>query len=233
MIAGILSFIAIMAIIAVGIIFYRAQGTEHSGDKRKQYLDALNAFVEGQMAPLADFENSFAISFRYEGVPFVYEDIEEKIIKACQYSGNLKCPTKTKVGLSFSEKPRGSIKVSLDSFHDVAAGWVKHDNKLLLPKPLKEFDVYTSDRPTAEKLLADEYLVEMLARFKCVDGRERPVLSLHLLNGEVVLRFHPPGGLQPTRLDLMQNVSSIDPHLDQLKMIAKKIDQLCEEKRHG
>ncbi len=201
----------------------------HKQDPRKRYLEALAKYLEGRLEVLTEPENSYRIHFDYEGHSFLYEDLVDLGFQTKFYKGYIKVPTPRRFTLSFTEKPRSSIKVNVKGLSDFTTLWADDSGPVRLPKELKEFNVFSNDPQKAIKLLEYEDVIEVFAQFKNLDPLGHPVMSLEIVEGVVTLRFHPPGELKPNISDLMNNVSIIDEYLDRLLVVIKRLKSIKDE----
>ena len=218
--------IILAAVIMVGaIIFLTMVSSQRT--TRKGYLKNLMAFVEGEMTSIEGAENSFRIQFIYKEKEFIYEDIEEQgFNNALFHSSYLKVRTKSDLNLAFTEKERHRIRDNVSSLKDIHSPWKQNVGKVMLPEELEPFSVYTNNPMLINELMRDEQIIRIFVRFKNVDSRGHPLMSLEIMDGTIILKFHSTAGLRPNLFDLQQNVTLIEDFLEKLVSIVDKVNEI-------
>ncbi|HOY08780.1 MAG TPA: hypothetical protein PLB05_01750 [Candidatus Omnitrophota bacterium] len=214
----------VLGIIGLVILIFVKKDTSKSADAKK-YLKAMAKFLGQGQDLQGDDPCPQRIDFMYAGKPFVFEHIEESVSggkkrhRAC-----LKGETPLPLTLNFSERSRTSIRVSLDSLLDVTNPQAL--THIPLPKGLGDFELITNDRLKAIELLSDERILKTFEAFKNRDAVGHPVMSLEIVEGFVILHFHPPGGLKPSLLNLQLNVSSIEEYIKKILPLILKMTEM-------
>jgi len=184
-------------------------------EKRKNYLSDLAHLLEGQKEAIGGAGHSSRIRFHYQGEDFIFEHIEEEGFQGKAYhQGYLKVNTKTDLVVSFSEKERAKL---------LASAKAKNAGTTWLPPKLKTLQLYTNHQVWADRLMADQEVVDTLAQFKNVDGRGHPFMAMEILDGVLVLRFYAKEGFKPSLFNLQTNVSRIEEFLDLMVRLVRKI----------
>jgi hypothetical protein len=218
-------------VIVAGIILLNSKLFEKK-DKRKEYLEALAAFLESKVEPLEQgpdmpsWDNSYQIRFAYKGRPFIYQDIEDRLEKSCIYKAYLRASISSPLRLDFTERDRSAIRADVQTLSDIKTPWARDAERVTLPPALQELTIFTNDPVKSSALFADEIISRIFVGFKGTTSVGKPYLSLALGNGFVTLTFHPQGALQPTWADLQDNASRIEGYLEQLSLVAEAIDGL-------
>ena len=228
-----LPFIIIIVLLLVGAIVYIVKHAPTERKKRKDYLQSLAYFFEGQLSLIPEHENSYRVNFFYRGYECLYEDIELPGLRlgTATYSGHLKIKTPSRVSLTFFERARTQILSNSQTLDDVTnARWGKPEGQVQLPKVLTEFHAYTNNPEWANKFFNDQMVLKIFAAYKNRDSRGHPVMSLQIVEGVVDLEFHAPGDLKPSILVLEHNVTAAEPYLQELILIAEALKRTDSEK---
>lgn len=207
--------------ILVAIILLSRESPQGEG-LRKKYLEAMAKFVGSALEKSQLYDNSYQINFRYEGTEFSFEDIEEQAFQNRTYKGFLKAKTPIKLTLRFTEKSRTVTRSDVTALSNFVTVWAQDKGQVGLPKVLKDFHIYTNNSEMTRKLLEDDRIVKVFAKFKDVDSRGHPVMSLEITEGVVTIKFQPPGNLKPNLLDLQRNVPSLEDYLADLLLFVEK-----------
>ena len=216
----------IIAIIIAAIIFFNRM-FKGPKDSRQQYLDAIAKLLGGAVVFLEGYDNSYKIDFNYKGINFTYNDIEDPGFQARAYRGVLKAKTNDDLIMSFTESSRANFRSTATSISEVATPWIKNVDKVRLSKELQDFVAFTNNVSRANVLLADEQIAKIFLKFKNIDSRGHPIMSLEILEGILTLKFHPWGsGLHPNLFDLQNSPSAIEPYLEKMLVIINKINRL-------
>jgi len=220
--------IAIVVVLVAGIV-WMSRGPKDSAVLREKYLLSLTDYLEGRKEPLEGFNNSYRITFSHEGFEFNFEDIEDAGIRTTFYKGFLTVKSRSRLSLTFTEKEAATFRTKAKTIKDLSSGWGMDSVLVHLPPELKRFGVYTNDPPRAGKLVADSRVTGILADCSNEDKFGHPLMSMEIIDGMLILRFHPPGILKPTLYDLRHNVTTIDPFLDDMAYIVKKLNAIEAE----
>jgi hypothetical protein len=131
--------------------------------------------------------------------------------------------------IGFSESDAGTVKENVGSFSDITNPWAQNVGKLIVPLELSRFKIFTNNNQLVTVLFTDEQVLKIFERFKNMDDRGHPVMSLEAAEGFVSLKFHLRGGLKPSLLILYDNVSSIEENLERLVLVGQRIEQVQAE----
>ena len=216
----------VLLVAGLAIFVFLKKDTSKSSDN-KRYLKSMAKFLGQGKTAQSDDPYPQRIDFMYEGNRFIFEHIEESVSggktlhRAC-----LKAETPLPLTLNFTERSRQSMRVSLESLLDVANPYAA--GQIPVPKSLGEFELSTNDRLKTVELLNDEKILKIFESFKNRDAVGHPIMSLEIVEGFVILHFHPPGGLKPGLLNLQLNVSSIEDYLRKLLPLITKLKEMKE-----
>ena len=217
------NFIVLLIAILLVFIFVK-KDTSKSADA-KRYLKAMAKFLGQGKTAQSDDPYPQRIDFVYEGNRYIFEHIEESVSGGkTRHRACLKAETPLSLTLNFNERSRQSIRVSLDSLLDVSNPHALAH--IPLPKRLSEFELSTNDRLKAIELMSDDKILKIFENFKNRDAVGHPVMSLEIVEGYVLLHFHPPGGLKPGLLNLQLNVSSIEEYIRKILPLVEKLKEM-------
>ena len=193
----------------------------------EQFVQSLAKFLEGKLRPIEGQPESFQIDFFFGGQPFVYEDVPDRGFKEQARKGYLKTGVHSDFTLYFTEKPRSTtIKTDLVISSQIADGPVRPDASVVLPPSFKGLDVQTNNIRLANKLLANARIVDILLKFRNVDSRGYPSMSWRIVDGVMILEFHPAERKIPNYRTLTGRVSSIEDYLEELAKIVRFFKEL-------
>ncbi len=218
-------FVIILFLILIVLTF--SEGGPFQKKSRRRYLAHLAKFLSGQLNPSLQYPHSFQINFRFEGFDFVYEDIDDRVLEMITHKGLLKTKIPVDLTLVLIERIRSEIRDNVKSISDVSSFWNRMDDSLPIPEELKEFKVFTNDADKARRVLWDQKVTKVFLKYRMFDSLGKPVMPLDILDGWIILRFHPSREMKPSLVDLQSHVSSIDEHLAQMIILLRK----CEEFR--
>jgi hypothetical protein len=228
-----MSPVIIMIILAcVGGIALLSSDFLTNKDQRKRHLEALVKLLDAKISQIESRPNCFRLEFEYRHQQFVYEDIEDKVMDKAQYRGYLKLPTPLDLTLSFTERLRTQIRSSSPAFGDLSqqgANW--KPSEVMLPASLREFSAFSNVPELATQLFSDEAVARIFAKYKNRDTRGKPSLSMEVVDGIIMLRFYPPGELNPTILDLRNNTPLIENYLEDMLIISACMTRLKEDQK--
>lgn len=195
---------------------------------REEFLRELAKFLEGTLEPIGDGEESgsFQIRFKYKNEEFHYEDLETGGFKGRVNKVYLRIKTSSKLTLTFTEKKR-STKIRSDIFiaSEVSARYMDTQYQLQVPEHLKDLKVFANDTSEANKILEDKRITDIFKKFKNIDTRGYPFLSLGIISGVVTLEFHSVKTCKPNISALREDMASIDDYLEQLLIISHKLNE--------
>ncbi len=197
---------------------------------REQFLRSLEKFLEGKLRPLEGQAEAFQIDFFFAGQAFSYEDVVDRGFKEDARKGSLKTAVHNDFTLYFKEKPRSTtIKTDLLISSQIADGPVRPDASLVLPPSLKGLDAQTNNIRLANKLLANARIVDVLLEFRNVDSRGYPSMSWKIMEGMMILEFHPAERKSPNYHDLTGRISAIEDYLEELMKIVRFFKELLPQ----
>ena len=218
----------IFLIIVIVVVFFFLRGTSLSKKKtREQALQDLTHFLEGTREPIAaedDASCSYRIRFQFGGEPFIYEDHEKQGFKNKVYEAYLRVKTPSTLTLAFTEKQRSTtIRTDIFIASDISSQDAAIYKKLHIPKVFKDLNVSTNDTDFANALFEDWKITDTFKRFKNVDSRGYPFLSIGIVKGEVILVFHEESKFNPSLMSLYSDIASMEDYLDQMLILVKKL----------
>ena len=219
-----MTYFIILIIVALlaGIIYFTRQ-TPLQKETRERFLQKLAELVESKPESIEGVTNSFRINFHYEGYSFIYEDVEEVGFKDKVNKAFLRIDSGSRLNLSFVEKERTTIvHRELFKASEITES-AERSNKVYLPKVLKNFEAFTNDPYLTNQLLEDKRIASVFLKFKNTDKRGYAFLSLKLIDGMVILEFHPAATFSPNILALHNNQALLEDYCDKLMIVVKKI----------
>lgn len=221
--------VIIVCVLLAGIILLNSNVFSRK-PTREQFLQSLEKLLEGKLRPVDGQPGGMQIDFFFEGQSFVYEDVPDRGFKEEARKGYLKTRVHKDFTLYFTEKPRSTtIKTDVLISSKIADGPVRPDVSVVLPPSLKGLNVQTNHIQLANKLLANTKIIDILLEFRNVDSRGYPSMSWKIVDGMMILEFHPAPGKIPNYHDLTGRVSSIEDHLEELAKIVRFFKELSPE----
>jgi hypothetical protein len=217
-----LPFLLFLCLGGIMFVTYRSPVKTRTRD---EFLNDLCLYLKGELVPVANSENSFHLNFQYEGLDFVYEDIEGAGFYNKIYSAYLRVKTKSSLTLIFQEPTRQKLiskEVQLAS-NIIDDGSTQARVKIDIPKSLKGFAVRTNDPLKTNRLLGDAKIADIFNDFQSFDSVGHPFMALSIVEGEVMLEFHPSGTFNPRPLYLQKNIKTLDDYLSKMAFIVEKI----------
>lgn len=221
--------IIIVVVLLAGIILLNSNVLSHKST-REQFLRSLEKLLEGKLRPVAGQPGGMQIDFFFEGQSFVYEDVPDRGFKEEARKGYLKTRVHADFTLYFTEKSRSTtIKTDIFISSQIPDGPTRPDAWVALPPSLKGLDVQTNNIRLANKLLANAKIVDLLLEFRSIDSRGSPSMSWKIMDGMMILEFHPAGRKIPNYHDLTGRISSIEDYLEELVKIVRFFKELSPE----
>ena len=218
--------IIIVLVFLAGIILLNSNVPSRE-PTREQFLRSMEKILEGKLRPVEGQPENFQIDFFFEGQAFVYEDVIDRGFKEAARKGYLKTRIHADFSLYFSEKPRSTtMKTDVFISSQIPDGPTRPDAWVALPPSLKGLDVQTNNIRLANKLLANPKIVDVLLEFRSVDSRGYPSMSWKIMDGLMILEFHPAERKIPSYHDLTSRISSIDDYLEELTKIVRFFKEL-------
>lgn len=223
-------FLLLLILFFLGGIIFLSAKSPFEKKTREQFLQELTAFLEGTLEPFGDeaYGRSFRILFRFGGEEFVFEDLEKHGFRDKVYIAYLKVKTPSRLTLTFTEKRR-SARIRTDIFmaSEISTRQVEDHVLLQVPKYLKDLKVSTNDPVGANRLFEDKKTAAVFRRFKNVDSRGYPFLSIGIVDGTVILEFYSEKTFNPNLSGLWADIASIEGYLDKLTVIVRKLKEEC------
>ncbi|MFP4472942.1 MAG: hypothetical protein ACLFPX_03605 [Candidatus Omnitrophota bacterium] len=213
----------------LGAIVYLTATSVGRKDARERHHDEMIAEYGGVKTPIEHRENCYAITFIYRGGTFTFEDIEDFAAGQKVYRGYLRLKTSLHVNLGFTEHMRSEIRsspASLSGGHSIHGS-----DQVMIPPEFKEYGIYSNNVRLANALLEDEGVVRIMAKYKNRDSRGKPAMTLEIIDGQIIVRFSAVGDLQPGMFDLRHNPSSIDRHLENILVIARRMEKIAQQEK--
>ncbi|HLF17973.1 MAG TPA: hypothetical protein VI749_03650 [Candidatus Omnitrophota bacterium] len=218
--------ITVIVLLMVGAIIYLKRPSQKEIKTRDEFLSELVEFVEGKLEPLEGFENSFKISFNFEGHSLVYEDMELPGFKAKSNKCFLKAPVPQKFDLQFQEKEQ-SAKIIQSNAPAYGKGEThRAGGKVELPSKLKRFDVSTNDYQLANRFLSQAKVVQILGEYDNVDFRGNHFIAIKIIRGEIILEFYTEGRYHPNLGSVKNNIHLFDDHIKNVLTLKKILGTL-------
>ena len=242
--------VIIMVVLLAGIILLNSNVLSRK-PTCKQFLQSLEKLLEGKLRPIdgqpadrlpprghrsPEGEEPLAagegmqIDFFFEGQSFVYEDVPDRGFKEEARKGYLKTRVHADFTLYFTEKPRSTtIKTDIFISSQIPDGPTRPDAWVVLPPSLKGLDVQANNIRLANKLLANAKIVDLLLEFRNIDSRGSPSMSWKIIDGMMILEFHPAERKIPNYHHLTGRISSIEDYLEELVKIVRFFKELSPE----
>ena len=218
--------LVVLLVFGVIAVIFLTMGSDAQA-RRRHALQSLSKLLGAPLESMVGEENSFRIFFKYQGRECTYEDTEEKGFKGQIFRrGILKVKTAVKLTIGFSERDSATVKENVETFADISNPWAQNVGRLSVPKALERFNVFTNNNQLVNMLFTDEVALKTFERFKNVDSRGPPVMSLEVFDGVLGLKFHSAGGLNPSLVNFHGNVSSIEEYLSKISVLAEKIEAI-------
>ena len=189
---------------------------------REEYLQELVQFLEGKLSPLEGYENSFRITFQYEGRAFEFQDIEDKGFAGLGHKAFLRTQTDSVLTLSFTEAARSGIRSNIVQASQISS---KETSSLTIPEELKEFKIFTNQIKQAGALFFDDTILDIFVNYKQQDPHGHPLMPLRIQDGWLSLEFFSGINMHPNLFDLQNSVSKIERYLKHFLILAKVIEQ--------
>lgn len=201
----------------IGGIMWLNTGSPSKKKSREDLLKDLTRVLEGKLESLEGFENSYRITFTFEGYDFRYEDVESMGFKDKIYKSYLKIDTDTKLTLIFGEKQRTKL---IEHAKSHSHGIVR------LPKTFSDFGATSNNASLSQAFLDDAKVVKIFKRFAGFDPWGKPRMMLRISEGVIVLTFDSEAGGLHKPLRYVTETSIIEEYLDQLIVLVKRLESL-------
>ena len=197
---------------------------------RIHYLEKMVKILDGRLEPITSALNSYELMFVFEGVRFAFIDLEEVSAKRPSFKGFLKTQTACSLTLEFFERNRSQIRGTVVKASEIAdegvdVGTVK------IPKPLEEFAIHTNSPQKVNLLFADEGILKLFSGFKTIERHGRPIMSLEIKAGTIVLEFHSNRSIKPHLSELREEPYAIEEYTRKLLPLIKKLELLAQQDR--
>lgn len=201
--------------------------------KGSSYMEKLAKYLDVELERPAGENHVWRVSFDVKNHDFTYEHKQEPGLEdSIPARGYLKALTTDSLSLRFSEMTRSTLRINVASLEEIAKNpWGSDSEKVPLPKVLQEFELTTNHPQKAKRLLEDEQIVRLLTKFKNRDNRGKPVMSLEVVRGEIVIFFNPVGGVSPNVVEVQTNPPMVEEYAERLIPLIEKINQISKEIR--
>lgn len=217
--------IAVIVILLGGILFMSGHAVSRK-KTREELRRAIEKFVQSQSQPIPGYDNSYQIGFSYNGKACIYEDYETKGFHDKVHKAFLKMPTAAKLTIQFTEKKHERLISSRPILASEMLSHAKITPRVQIPKELSVFNIVTNDVEMTNGILNDWFCKRVFNKFKNIDAQGRPASSLKILDGVIILEFHPSGLSHPKTLDFEANMGPLETYIKQLMVIRNKIEEL-------
>jgi hypothetical protein len=217
----------VFVIISIAAIIFLSRHTFVQSKDKNQFLKELARQVQGKLEAIEGQENSYRVTFHFEGYDLIFEDIEltgfqEKITK-----GYLRLKMKNRFTLIFTELERsGGVRADTFMPTKINEASLTQMMKVYLPKNLSDMIVKTNDPYISNKLFEDPKVLPIFTKYRNVDTRGYPSMSLRIVDGIIVLEFSTAAGVNPNLNNLRTNIGSFENYIDEIILIAKKLAKI-------
>lgn len=184
---------------------------------RTAYLEKMTKIVEGKLEPISSLLNSYELIFVFEGVKFEFIDLEEVSARKQAFKGFLKTQTACSLTLEFFERNRSPIRGGSGA------------SEVSIPKPLEDFAIHTNSPQKVNQLFADEAILKLFSGFKTIERQGRPVMSLEIKAGTIVLEFHSNRSFKPHISELQEEPYAIEEYARKLLPLVRKLEFLAQK----
>lgn len=219
-IAAVIILLCITAIIFINFHWSKDETREH-------FLRRMEKLTEGTQELITGEENICRIYFSFEGENFIFEDREIKGLKETIQKAFLKAPTGSSLTMQFIEKKRkDTIRTSMIIASDIP-NYVETNLKTVdVPESLSDFDIYTNNTEWANKLLMNQKVLSVFNKYKNINPYGAPVMSLKIMDGVILLEFHPIILMKPNLPSLKKDIHLLENYLDQIRIVLYEIKKL-------
>jgi hypothetical protein len=216
-------FLTVIVVLLVGAIILLSSQLTSKGKTRDDLFTSLENFVGTKRQPIEGYENSYMLSFPFEGKTFLYEDIETRGFNDKIYKAFLKLQTKSKVTIQFTEKRHEKLLGKSISATDMLGSTSR---TVQIPKELSMFHISTNDIDTTNALLSDLKVRKIFSEFKNIDAQGRPSNSIKMVDGMIILEFHSSGSTYPKNLHLDHDIGAFENYIKRLLTVSRKLETL-------
>lgn len=224
---GLIIGLAVLFTIGIVYINWKSPEPEKKQASRESVLKSLADFLEAEVNPIENLENSYRINFEFDGINFVYEDLEDVGFQGKILRASLKTKTTKSLTFKFSEntKTRKIINRKIILASEINTDSAPKEFRLIVPKELAKFEVITDDIATANKLMANDFIVKNFLKYKNVDSRGYPSITLRISEGMLILDFHFASGMEPNLRHIYSNVKHIENVIADIIPVLKEINR--------
>jgi hypothetical protein len=216
-------FLTVVVVLLVGAIILLSSQLGSKAKTRDDLFTSLEQFLGTKREPIEGYENSYMLSFPFDGKTFLYEDIETRGFNDKIYKAFLKLQTKSKVTIQFTEKRYEKMLGKSISATDML-GAMNTSRTVHIPKELSMFHISTNDIDTTNALLSDPKVRRIFSEFKNIDAQGRPSNSIKMIDGMIILEFHSSGSTYPKNLHLDHDIGAFENYIKRLLTISKKLE---------
>jgi hypothetical protein len=220
MIAATIIIVFVLAII-IGI------NSSFKEETREHFLKRMEKLTEGTYELVEGEEKMYRIPFSFERENFVFEDLEVKGLKEKINKAYLKAKVAVPLTLQFTEKKRkDNIHTPMIIASDIPNYVETNLKTITVPASLSEFDIYTNNPDLSNQLLQNKKVLQVFNRYKNTSLQGYPILSLKIVDGVIVLEFHPLVVINPNLPGLKKDIHLLENYLDQLLVVMREIKKL-------
>ena len=221
-----INWLGILVVVGlIGGIIFLAGGAPEKQKSREDFLKELAEFLEGKFCAIAGKEDSYRVDFEFEGIPFYFEDVEQKGFRGKAYKTYLKVKTKSELTLYFTEKENAAVKMTMVMASEIPNEPIQVQQKVNLPSSLNTFKAFTNNAFRANQLLENKKIEQIFLEFKNLHKRGSPFLSISIVNGIVILEFHTIATFKPNMIALRNNPSLIDHYVERLGLVVQELNK--------
>ena len=224
-------FVIMIICFSAGIIFL-GKSSPFRVKTRQEYLQEMASFIEGNLEPIPEKEDSFRIIFNFERNNFSFEDVVEKgfrgdinkafLRKRIELIGGKK--DEPLLFLVFTEKKKGAaVRSETLIVSDIPNDFFAKNSKVQIPEVLVGFDVQTNNKKVINKLFANRKAVDIFKKYISRDHRGNLRSSLKIVDGYIILEFLDGDGTRSNLSSLKGDIPSLEDYLDDLIFIVDLI----------
>ena len=218
----------ILLVLFLICIFLVVKQPSDAERRRRRFINELEQFLVANKEIIrgSTFQN-YKLSFDFEGVKFVFEDIEEKSLKGSFNSAYLRVKLPKDLDLMFIGK-KESVNIRKDVFlaSEMDADDYSTRKKLKSPSELIEFDINSLTPSDISLFLSKRKVLKVLFKLKEKDERGQWFIPLKIVRGEVVITFGPSREMQSSYYRLQANLYQIENYLEYLLILEKEAKKI-------
>jgi hypothetical protein len=214
------------ATVFIAIVFLISGLNAHT-PTREETLQKLAAKWKGKIEPLPEAENSYRMTFVFEGQEFIFEDRECQGFNGKIYRGTLRSHSRINFNMYFVERERThAVRSDITIASNIAA----HSGpEVVLPSGFKDFRIITSRPFWAQSLLNNKKVAAIFQEFKNIDQRGSKAFSIKIIEGEVMLEFHPTVEFKPNIPNLRSDPDSFESYILKVDLVINALRKISED----